>query len=452
MKITIINGSPKGNNSVTLHTALYIQKKFPEHEFTLVNAAAKIRQYEKEFSEAADKLKEADIIIFIYPVYTFLVPSQLHRFVELMKESGIDFSGKTASQITTSKHFYDVTAHGFINDNCTDMGMNIVGGLSADMEDLLKPEGRKQAEDFMKFLVWSVENGIFEDAAGRKINECPKGGNEASQETAAGIPVADFTDESKPGNVVIVADLKESDHKLRKMIKDFTDRFPRKCRVINIREFDFKGGCLGCMSCVGSGKCIYNDGFEDLLRNEIQKSESIIYAFTIRDHSMGSRFKMYDDRQFCNGHRTVIMGMPVGYIINGNLDCEPNLRLTLKSRGEVGGNFVAGFGTDEKKLDELSKKLVFALDNKYAPPSNFYGVGGSKIFRDLIYQMRGLLRADHKFFKSHGQYDFPHKNKGKTAAMYLVGILFNNEKLKKKMGSRLDDGMTAPYKKVVDRK
>ena len=32
---------------------------------------------------------------------------------------------------------------------------------------------------------------------------------------------------------------------------------------------------------------------------------------------MGPLFKCYDDRQFCNGHRTVTMGAPQGYLISG---------------------------------------------------------------------------------------------------------------------------------------
>ena len=53
-------------------------------------------------------LESADLLLFSYPVYTFIAPSQLHRFIELVKTSGIDLSGKYATQITTSKHFYDV--------------------------------------------------------------------------------------------------------------------------------------------------------------------------------------------------------------------------------------------------------------------------------------------------------------------------------------------------------
>lgn len=72
-----------------------------------------------------------------------------------------------------------------------------------------------------------------------------------------------------------------------------------------------------------------------------------------------------------------------------------------------------------------------------------------KIFRDLIYMMRGLMRADHKFFKSHGQYDFPQKKWKTSWMMYPVGWLMRNPKLKRKAGSKMTEGMIAPYKKIL---
>ena len=73
-----------------------------------------------------------------------------------------------------------------------------------------------------------------------------------------------------------------------------------------------------------------------------------------------------------------------------------------------------------------------------------------KIFRDLIWLMQGMMRADHKFYKAHKQYDFPQKQRPKMLAMYLVGFLMNNKKLKAKMGSTMTDGMLMPYQKVLD--
>ena len=118
MNIAVLNGSPAGKDSITLYTLLYIQKHLPEHTYEILHVGQQIRKMEKEPELWKDTLQNADLILFCYPVYTFLVPAQLHQFMELVKLSGISLKGKYATQITTSKHFYDVTAHQFIQDNC----------------------------------------------------------------------------------------------------------------------------------------------------------------------------------------------------------------------------------------------------------------------------------------------------------------------------------------------
>ena len=53
MKIAVINGSPKGKYSITLQTVLYLEKKYPQHEFSVLHAGQKIKALEKDFSKAA---------------------------------------------------------------------------------------------------------------------------------------------------------------------------------------------------------------------------------------------------------------------------------------------------------------------------------------------------------------------------------------------------------------
>ncbi|MBQ7873630.1 MAG: NAD(P)H-dependent oxidoreductase [Oscillospiraceae bacterium] len=444
MNILIINGSPKGKYSITLQTINYLEKLHPEHEFTVLDAGRRIKALEKDFSSAKAAVEKAELIIFSYPVYTFIAPCQLHRFIELLKESGTDLSGKFATQLSTSKHFYDVTAHNYIRDNCFDMGLKYIRGLSADMDDLLSEKGRKEARDFFDYVLWSIENNSFEPFPEKP--EIPKN-------LPVSVPEAEETE--NPGDVVIITDCEAKNEQLKAMINRFCTVFPRKTRVVNIREYPFSGGCLGCFGCAVSGKCVYKDGFDDFLRNELQTGEAIVYAFTVKDHSMGSVFKMYDDRQFCNGHRTVTMGMPFSYLVSGNLSREENLKMILEARAQVGGNFLAGIATDESdpdtEIDRLAKKLCYAIDNKYVPPQNFYGIGGMKIFRDLIWQMQGMMKADHKFYKSHGQYDFPQKKWPRMLAMYAVGAMIGNPKIKAKMGNKMNEGMLMPYKKLLDK-
>ncbi len=444
MKILVINGSPKGQYSITLQTINYLKALHPEHEFEVLNAGAKIKALEKDFSSAIEAMNRAEMLIFSYPVYTFIAPCQLHRFIELTKESGIDLSGKFATQLTTSKHFYDVTAHRYIQENCQDLGMKFIRGLSADMDDLLKEKGQKEARDFFEFVLWCASHDVCEAIAAKQP---------AHQPSPVSVPVV--SEEDKQGDVVIITDCERENGHLSDMIERFRARMTRRTRVVNIREYPFKGGCLGCFNCAVSGKCIYTDGFDEYLRNQIQTAQSIVYAFSIKDHSMGAAFKMYDDRQFCNGHRTVTMGMPVGYIISGRYSCEQNLQMIVEARAQVGSNFIAGIATDEqdtdKSIDNLAASLEYALKNKYVPPQNFFGIGGMKVFRDLIWIMQGMMKADHKFYKAHGQYDFPQKQWPTMLKMYLVGALISSPKIKAKMGNAMNEGMLMPYKKLLDK-
>ena len=443
MNILVLNGSPKGKNSITLQTVLFLQKKFPEHTFEVFHVGQKIKALEKDFSPGLEAISQADVLLFSYPVYTFIAPCQLHRFIALMKEHGVDVAGKIATQISTSKHFYDTTAHRYIQDNVQEMGMHFIRGLSADMEDLPTKKGQQEAIHWFAHFVWSAQQGYFEPYFPIPAPTVP---------VPVTVPEENF--EGKPGDVVIIADLKESDSQLAGMISRFRSKLPYATRVVNLREYPFKGGCLGCFRCAATGKCFYKDGFDEYLRTKIQTADSMVYAFSIEDHSMGALFKMYDDRQFCNGHRTVTIGMPVGYLISGNLSKEENLRTIMEGRAQVGSNILAGIATDEvdtdASIDAFAANLAYSLEHKNTGPQNFLGVGGMKIFRDLIYQMRGFKRADHKFFKSHGQYDFPQKQWPKSLAMYLVGAMIANPKLHSKMDGKMSEGMLMPYKKVLD--
>ena len=443
MHILVLNGSPKGEYSITLQTVRFLEKLHPEHTFEVLHVGQKPKALERDFTPAAEAIARADVLLFSYPVYTFIAPCQLHRFIELMKENKVDVTGKIATQITTSKHFYDVTAHRYIQDNEQEMGMHIIRGLSADMEDLTTEKGRQEAVSFWKHLCWCIEKGYYEPYFPAE---------EPSPAVPVTVPQENF--EGKQGNVVIITDAKPEDTQLNGMISRFRTKLPYATRVVNLWEYPFKGGCLGCFKCAVSGKCVHKDNFDEFLRSDIQTSQAMIYAFRIKDHSMGARFKMYDDRQFCNGHRTVTIGMPVGYLISGNYSRENNLQMILEGRAQVGSNILAGIATDEvdtdAAIDRLVDSLSYALAHKNTGPQNFLGVGGMKIFRDLIYQMRGFMRADHKFFKSHGQYDFPQKKWPMSLAMYLVGAMIANPKVHAKMGSQMNEGMLMPYKKVLE--
>lgn len=445
MKILFINGSPKGDRSVTLCTARYLEKRYPAHEYSVLNAGARIKALEKDFSEAESAINAAEVVIFVYPVYTFIAPYQLHRFFELLKASEASCKGKYFAEITTSKHFYDVTALKYVEENACDLGMRYVGALSADMDDLRSEKGRHEADSFFERLMFDIENGHYKEAEAL----CARTDSEVY---AQQLP---YKKKTGGKEVAVVTNAATDDINLRNMIEDFSAACKYRVRVVNVRDFPFKGGCLGCFNCAVSGKCVYNDGFEEFLRKDVQTADAIIYAFTVSDHYTHSSFKLYDDRQFCNGHRAVTAGKVTGYIISGRYSEEANLRMITEARADVSGMYFAGVAGDEgdtaKELEGLAKTVCFALDNGLSAPKSFYGVGGTKIFRDLVYLMQGIMQADHKFYKAHGIYDFPQKKRGMIFAMKALGLLMRSEAVQKKMKGEMIKYMLLPYEKVIEK-
>ncbi len=443
MNILILNGSPKGKKSVTLQTSLYLEKRNSAHTFNYLDVAQRIKALERDFSPAKEVISQADVVIFSYPVYTFLVPYQLQRFLELMKEKNLDFKGKVVSQISTSKHFFDTTAHKFMQENIGDLEGNYIVGLSADMEDLLEEKGRVQADCWFDKLLF--DHSIQKYVPYRRI-EAPI----LEKFTSSATSVTKKTGKK----VIVVTNCHSEDSQLRNMITEFEHRCPYPVVEANLREFKFSGGCLGCMQCSVTGNCIYKDGFEDYLRNEIQQADATVYAFTIENHYTHSSMKCFDDRQFCNGHRSVTHGMPVGYIISGNYNLESNIQVLVEGRSEVGLVYLAGVATDEGdaagEIRRLAQSLDYALTHKMEKPVNFYGVGGTKIFRDMVYLMQGMMKADHKYYKEHGIYDFPHNQKMKMFQMKLIGALLSNPKVQAKMKGKLSEYILMPYDKVIE--
>ena len=47
MKITVLNGSPKGELSVTMQYVAYLAKLYPQHEFNIYHIAQRLKRWRK---------------------------------------------------------------------------------------------------------------------------------------------------------------------------------------------------------------------------------------------------------------------------------------------------------------------------------------------------------------------------------------------------------------------
>jgi putative NADPH-quinone reductase len=117
MIVTCICGSPKGAKSVTMQYANYLQLKYPEHSFNFIHAAQHIERFEKNteyFEKSLEKVRQADLVLWVFPLYILNVHGGLKRFIELIFERQKEslFEGKYAAAINGFQSlFHRISLH-----------------------------------------------------------------------------------------------------------------------------------------------------------------------------------------------------------------------------------------------------------------------------------------------------------------------------------------------------
>ncbi|MFX1258587.1 MAG: NAD(P)H-dependent oxidoreductase [Promethearchaeota archaeon] len=460
MKIVILNGSPKGDLSVTMQYILYIQKKFPQHEFEILNVAQQIEQLEnnqEKFQAIVNEIKSSDGIIWGFPLYFMLVSSQYKRFIELISERNVEeaFKNKYAAILTTSIHFYDHTAINYMNAICDDFEMKFVDFFSADIYDLIDTDKRAQLINFADNFLNTIKKKIptsrnFSPVKVLDFNYTPSIVENEEDKV-----------DSESKKVIVVTDSMDESTNLGKMIRKLQNLFSSGLEIINLYDINIKGGCLGCIQCGYDNQCVYKgkDGLIEFWNTKLKPADIIIIAGNIKDRYLSSRWKMTIDRSFFNNHIPILLRKQIGFIISGPINQIPNLREILYAYVEIQGSNIVGIISDESKdsneidlsLQTFAKKLIKFSKSNYIKPPTFRAIGGKKILRDAVYgRMRFVFHADHKYYEEHGFYDFPHNDKAaKKMNDMLIPLINDNEKFRKSFYASLTQGMIKPLKSIV---
>ena len=416
MKIAVLNGSPKGQTSVTMQYVHFLEQKFPEAEFKFFDVALKIKKLEKDdkaFQEIMTEIAAADAVLWAFPLYTLLVCSQYKRFIELIFERNATaaFHGKPAAVLTTSINFFDYTAHNYIHAVCDDLQMNYFGSYSAEMNDLLKSKERQRLKTFGDLFIKAIKEGTPSIRSNK-----PLIAPDVFFNAEAIKPV-----ETESKKVLIVVDDAAENPNLMKMVERLRQTFSPFADLVQLKDIDIKGGCLGCVQCGFDNVCAYEgkDGFIDFFNQKIKTADILFFAGAIHDRYLSSLWKCYFDRGFFNGHTPALQGKQVGFVITGPFSQIYNLREIFEASMDVQHAGLVGFVSDDigspaeinAALQKMASRSVEQSKLDYIPPPTFYQVAGSKIFRDAIWgRLRVVFQADHKYYKEHGMYNFPQKN------------------------------------------
>lgn len=457
MKIVALGGSPKGKISVTLQYVLFLQKVLPGHEFEIVQISSRIRKLEKDestFTEVIEKVRSADLVLWAFPLYVFLVPSQYKRFIELIYERNAQdaFSGKAAAVLTTSIHFFDHTAHSFMHAVCDDLGMNFVGSYSPEMHDLQKAEGQEKTRQFGNNIVQNVQK---EYLLPRRFSPL----NPVEYKYVPGVVEAPVETQGK--KVVILHDLQEGQDNLKGMIERMQASFSGEVQAYNMHDVNITAGCQGCLKCGQNYECVFTgrDEYIEFYNDKLRQADILIYAGTITDRFLSSRWKMFWDRGFFNCHTPSLVEKQFGFVISGPLGQIDNLRDIFEAYVQwqqsnlvdIVTDEVADSGLVDAQLTGMADRLVSNSLQGYIEPMMFPGVGGYKIFRDDIFsKLRYVFQADHRYFSRNGLYDFPQKKVGLRIMNSFIGLIFRVPRIRREFDKVVTRKMVEPFQKVVD--
>jgi multimeric flavodoxin WrbA len=416
MKILVLNGSPKGELSITLQYVRFIQKKFPQHEMKVFHVSQIIKKLERDetaFQKIIDEVRSADGVLWAFGVFVLVVPSQYMRFIELISERHVEhaFKDKYTAVLSTSIHFFDHTAHNYMRSVCEDLNMKYAEALSLDIIDMMKESERINLTIFAENFFEAIERKASTSKLFKPLIFSDFAYSPALPEKKVDI---------KDKKVVLLTDAYDSNTNLGKMIDRFRQSFSSDIEVIDLNNIDIRGGCLGCMRCGYDNTCAQKDGFSEFYNKRVRAADIVVFAGTVKGRYLSSTWKMFYDRAFFWTHTPSLVGKQLGYIISGPLSQSPNLVQILEASSTVrqDANHV-DIITDECEnsieldalLQNFAERLVSYSEKGYVRAKNFLAVGGQKVFRDDIWgRLRMIWQADYRYYKKHGKFDFPQKD------------------------------------------
>lgn len=457
MKIAVLNGSPKGMTSVTMQYVLFLEKKFPQHEFGILHVCQDAKTLEEDpdaFEKTIGAIQGADAVLWATPVYVLLVPGPYKRFIELVFERSAQaaFAGKHAAALTTSVRFFDHTALGYLGAVCDDLDMRFLGGYTAEMFDLVKEPERKRLLFFWQSFLQAAETG--QPAQRRHAPVAPGQFAYTPGPAPARMPAAGR-------KIVLVTDAQERDANLRRMADRFCKCFADPVEVVNLHEIKMLGGCLGCIRCSFDSVCVYRhaDGVYEAYR-KLMAADIVVEAAVIKDRFLSARWKTFWDRGFFNNHVPILAGKQIAYLISGPLAQLPHLRDVLETPAGLGQANLAGIVTDEcddsrdldRLIDGLARRLVACDEAGHIGPMTFLGKGGRKVLRDEIWaSLRSVFPLDHQYYKRHGLYDFPRRGLKTRVNDAVFGLMLKIPSFRRGFQDKMREGMIRPLVEVVER-
>ncbi|MBI9089632.1 MAG: flavodoxin family protein, partial [Desulfobacterium sp.] len=214
----------------------------------------------------------------------------------------------------------------------------------------------------------------------------------------------------------------------------------------------------GCTECGYDNQCVYKDDFISFYNSKVISSDIVVFALELNGRMFSSKWKTYFDRRFFYNHVPEMKGKQLGILISGKISSY--FHDFVDGLSEFQETNLSEIVTDEcadskilnKDIQQLAENSVSFANSGYIKPHTFLGVASKKIFRDDVFgKLRFIFQADHRYFKKHRFYDFPHTQYKKRLFILFMMLITKIPAIRKRLYSKAKDLLCAPHEKVVDK-
>ena len=384
MKICVLSCSPKGENSLGLQSAKFLQQFYPDDVFDIHFTSTV-----KCSDEVVNSACEADLVMILSSIFHLNIHGQMMSMLDelaakLKAKLGDDINKKYFTYVTSSNFIYDIGAHKYVKHWARSEKLNFLRLLSLKDDSLLTEKGREELYRWFAYTKETIE--YLRSGATPKVTEKRK--------------VSILNDLLPEASVRRVADLYEA----------------RGCEVdiVNLSEYEIKP-CNACFACYSNRVCCMKDDMEKLIDRLGTNTDLMINMGTLRYGMLSQKYKFFTDRHVQFGRAgTSDEFVRITFVESDEDPIERMESMNEFSQWEdaitgVGRDYGAGthfmrIGDEEIDISRQVDDTILIMNNELIGQRSVFSECLNTRFAELAHLLQFMVPIDYEHFKKDGYY------------------------------------------------
>jgi len=146
------------------------------------------------------------------------------------------------------------------------------------------------------------------------------------------------------------------------------------------------------------------------------------------------------------------------FLAAGDFNANPAAKEVAEAFAECGGARLCGLISDTgdavstaKAISDAAQLAARVSEKKTPMPPTYRSFGAYKIFRDLVYKIPFVFRADFRFYNTRGMLKFPNTELGVHMQKLVMGLMMSVPRLRKDIRKNFPKYMLARHQELIEK-